>query len=67
MNKTELSLSEKYALSITEAAAYFNISERRFRTFISDYIYADFILMNGNKVLIKRHMLEEFFDGTSSL
>ena len=43
MNKTELSLSEKYALSITEAAAYFNISERRFRTFISDYIYADFV------------------------
>lgn len=60
-------IKDKYCLTITEAAAYFNVGEKKLRTIINEHIGADFYLMNGVKVLIKRQKFEKFLEQTSSI
>lgn len=60
-------IKDKFCLTITEAAAYFNIGEKKLRTIINEHIGADFYLMNGVKVLIKRQKFEKFLDGCSTI
>ena len=58
---------EKYALTIYEAAEYFNIGEHRLRQLVKEKRYADFVLWIGVKVEIKRKLFEQFLDGINSL
>ena len=58
---------EKYALTIYEAAEYFNIGEHRLRQIVKENRYADFVLWIGVKVEIKRKLFEQFLDGINSL
>ena len=58
---------EKYALTIYEAAEYFNIGEHRLRQLVKENRYADFVLWIGVKVEIKRKLFEQFLDGINSL
>ncbi|MCD7868415.1 MAG: hypothetical protein LUG62_09585 [Clostridiales bacterium] len=60
-------LSEKYALDLNQAPEYFGISAFKIRKMIRDNPYADFILMNGNKVLIKRKKFEAYLDTIYSI
>ena len=60
-------IKDKYCLTITEAAAYFNVGEKKLRTIISEHVGADFYLMNGVKVLIKRQKFEKFLEQTLSI
>ncbi len=60
-------MEEKYFLSVSEAIKYFGIGKNRFREFLGRNKDADFILMNGNKILIKRKKLEEYFNQAKSL
>lgn len=57
----------KYMLTINEAVIYFNIGESKLRSMISLEPYAKYILRNGNKVLIKRKMFEEYIDEAYSI
>lgn len=69
-NKTtsnQIPLYRKFNLTITEAAQYFNIGEKSLRRVISDNPTADYILMVGNKVLLKRELFERFINETSSI
>lgn len=51
----EIPVWEKYALTIDEAAAYFHIGGvKKLRRMVDENVNADFIVMNGTKVLIKR-------------
>ncbi|MGF0018215.1 excisionase [Sporofaciens sp. SGI.106] len=59
--------SEKYTLSIEQAADYFGIGQKKLRQIVDDHKDADFILRNGAKVLIKRKKFEEFIDNTNSI
>ena len=61
MAKKEVPISDKYNLTIEEAAAYFNIGEHRLRELTSDKT-KDFVLMVGSKCLIKRKKMEKFLD-----
>ena len=62
MNKTNIPVWEKYALTIKECAEYTNIGENRLRELIkSDG--DSFILIIGNKTLIKRKAFERYIDG----
>ncbi len=63
----EVPIWEKYALTITEAAQYFNLGEKKIRQLVREYEDSDFILHNGNKALIKRMKFEEFMNETSSV
>ena len=51
----------KFFLSVDEAVKYFGIGRNRFRDFLSNHKDEDFVFMNGNKMLIKREMLEDYF------
>ncbi|MBR2042503.1 MAG: helix-turn-helix domain-containing protein [Oscillospiraceae bacterium] len=60
-------LWEKYALTINEAKSYFNIGDKTLRRLIDDNVYADFVLQNGNKYLIKREKFESFLNNSYSI
>lgn len=62
MQRKEIPFWEQYTLSIEEAAEYFRIGQKRLRRIISENPDADFILMNGNRVQIKRKLFEDFID-----
>ena len=56
---------KRYVLSITEAADYYHIGENKLRMIADEHPEADFIIMNGNRILIKRQKFEEFLDGAT--
>jgi len=62
IEKDNLAINEKYNLTIKEAVKYFNIGEKNLRRLVSDNPNADYILMVGNKILIKRKIFEQFID-----
>ena len=53
---------KRYDLTITEAAAYYHIGENKLRMIADEHPEADFIIMNGNRILIKRQKFEEYLD-----
>ena len=62
-----ISIWEKYTLSIEEAAAYFRIGENKLRKIISENENADYILWNGNRPQIKRKKFEQFVDKLNAI
>jgi len=67
MKGKEIPFWEQYTLSIEEAAEYFRIGQKRLRRIISENPDADFILLNGNRVQIKRKLFEEFIDMATAI
>lgn len=70
MKKTETGKSvipvwKRYALTITEAADYYHIGENKLRMIAEEHPQADFIIMNGNRILLKRQKFEEFLDNAT--
>ena len=65
--KDYLMASEKYNLTIKEAVQYLNIGEKNLRKMVENNPTADYILMVGNKILIKRKIFELFIDETGSI
>lgn len=53
---------QKYTLTIEEAAEYFRIGQTKLRQMAADNPYADYILMNGNRIQIKRKLFEAYID-----
>ena len=53
---------KRYILTITEAAEYCHIGENKLRMIADEHPEADFIIMNGNRILIKRQKFEEYLD-----
>lgn len=62
-----LTINEKYNLTIKEATQYFNIGEKNLRKLVANNPTANYILMVGNKILIKRKIFELFIDETGSI
>ena len=58
----EMPFWERYMLTIREAAEYFHIGEKKMRQIVEEYEDADFIIMNGNRAMIKRKKFEKFLD-----
>ena len=65
--KESVPIWEKYALTIYEAAEYFNIGEHRLRQLVRENRQADFVLWIGTKVEIKRELFEKFLNGINAL
>ena len=61
-SEKKVPLWEKYILTIQEAAEYFHIGEKKLRKLVEDVGNADFIIMNGNRVMIKRKLFEKYLD-----
>ena len=62
----EVSLSEKYMLTLNEAAAYFNIGVKKLRR-LTEENPGCFSITNGNRLLIVRHIFEIFLDQCSQV
>ncbi len=56
-------VSEKYLLTVKEAAAYFGIGEKRIRFLIHNN--PEVGIMNGERQLVRRKRFEEFIEETS--
>ena len=61
----EIPYWEKYMLTLREAAEYFHIGEKKMRQIVDDNIDAKFLLENGNRVMIKRKLFEEYLNNAS--
>ena len=62
MNKNVIPVWKRYTLTIEEATSYYHIGENKLRRIADEHPEADFIIMNGNRILIKRQKFEEFLD-----
>lgn len=61
----DIPISEKFVLSVSEAAAYFRIGEGKLRRIIQNNKSAKYILWNGNRPQIKRALFESFIENLS--
>ena len=62
MRTNEIPYWEKYMLTLREAAEYFHIGEKKKRQIVDDNMDANFLLESGNRIMIKRKLLEEYLD-----
>ncbi|WP_154886749.1 excisionase [Longibaculum muris] len=62
MNYTDVPIREKYTLTIEEASKYFHIGEKKLRKLAEENPTANWLIMNGNRVQIKRKQFEKIID-----
>lgn len=67
MKDDKIPLWERYALTVTEAAEYYHIGEAKLRRIAEEHPEADFIILNGNRVLFKRQRFEKFLDNATTV
>jgi len=65
--KTRVPLWEKFMLTVSEAAEYFNIGENKLRDLISCHKDAEWIFHIGERTMIKREQFEHFLAVTESI
>ena len=66
LSKVEVPISQKYNLTLDEAAEYFNIGTNRLRNIIDDNKNT-MVIMVGTKRLIKRKKMEDYLDKVTVL
>lgn len=64
--KIVVSVSEKYTLTIKEAAAYFNVGTKKLRR-LAEENTDRFAVFSGNKYLIIRKKFEKFIEESSEI
>ena len=62
MNNTDVPIWERYTLTIEEASKYFRIGEKKLRKLAEENINSGWVIMNGNRVQIKRKQFEKIDD-----
>ena len=62
MNNTDVPIWEKYTLTIEEASKYFRIGENKLRKLAEENIGSNWVIMNGNRMQIKRKQFEKIID-----
>ena len=62
MNYNDVPIWEKYTLTIEEAAKYFRIDEKKLRKLAEENPDANWLIMNGNRIQIKRKQFEKIID-----
>ena len=62
MNNTDVPIWEKYTLSIEEASRYFRIGEKKLRKLAEENLDSGWVIVNGNRIQIKRKQFEKMID-----
>ena len=62
MNQVDVPIWEHYTLTIEEAAKYFRIGENKLRRLAEENKNAGWLIMNGNRIQIKRKQFEKVID-----
>ena len=53
---------EQYTLTVEEASKYFRIGENKLRRLAEENKNANWLIMNGNRIQIKRKQFEKIID-----
>ena len=59
MSYPDVPIWEKYTLTIEEAVKYFRIGEKKLRKLAEENPDANWLIMNGNRIQIKRRQFEK--------
>ena len=62
MNNTDVPIWEKYTLTIEEASKYFRIGEKKLRKLAEENLDAVWVIVNGNRIQMKRKQFEKIID-----
>ena len=62
MKQTDIPIWERYTLTIEEASKYFRIGENKLRRLAEENKNANWLIMNGNRIQIKRQQFEKIID-----
>ena len=62
MKQTDIPIWERYTLTIEEASKYFRIGENKLRRLAEENKNANWLIMNGNRIQIKRKQFEIIID-----
>ncbi|MFM1540087.1 excisionase [Helcococcus ovis] len=62
MKRTDIPIWERYTLTIEEASKYFRIGENKLRRLAEENKNANWLIMNGNRIQIKRKQFEKIID-----
>ena len=62
MKQTDIPIWERYTLTIEEASKYFRIGENKLRRLAEENKNANWLIMNGNRIQIKRKHFEKNID-----
>ncbi|MDG8936369.1 excisionase [Streptococcus pneumoniae] len=62
MKQTDIPIWERYTLTIEEASKYFLIGENKLRRLAEENKNANWLIMNGNRIQIKRKQFEKIID-----
>ena len=63
----EVPLWHRYALTLTEAAAFFGIGERKLQQIAEENQDSGIVIYNGVKLLFKREKFSEWLDETNTI
>ena len=67
MENTILPIWEKYTLTIDEASKYFRIGEKKLRKLAEENRDSNWVIMNGNRIQIKRKLFERIIDNLDTI
>ena len=62
MNNTDVPIWEKYTLTVEEASKYFRIGEKKLRKLAEENLDSGLVIVNGNRIQIKRKQFEKIID-----
>lgn len=62
MKQTDIPIWERYTLTIEEASKYCRIGENKLRRLAEENKNANWLIMNGNRIQIKRKQFEKIID-----
>ena len=67
MSNTDVPIWEKYTLTIEEASKYFRIGENKLRKLAEENLSATGVILNGNRIKIKRKQFEKVIDNLDTI
>lgn len=67
MKQTDIPIWERYTLTIEEASKYFRIGENKLRRLAEENKNANWLIMNGNRILVKRKQFEKIIDTLNAI
>lgn len=65
--ENQVQIKDKFCLTIDEAAAYFNIGQKKIRKIVTENLDSGFVIQNGVKFLIKREQFERYLDALTTI
>ena len=67
ITKNEVPLWKKYSITLSEAAQYFGIGERKLQQIADDNRDTGIVIYNGVKLLFKRERFSEWLNEVNSI